>query len=87
MVNPVNGAGSQQSVSILNPFDQKADQQNRVKSDDGQSKNAGTAGDLFKTGNAQSPKTTSLAQAQSATGQDNEKPKTQGRGSLINITA
>jgi hypothetical protein len=82
MVSPVNGAGSQASA-LVNPFEQKPDQQNRIKSDD-PSKPKETGNNL--TVESKRPRETTLAQSQSATGQDN-KVKTQGRGALVNITA
>lgn len=83
MVSPVNGAGSQ-ATALVNPFENKPDQQNRIKNDDpSKPKETGNAFSLIDT--QKKSGSTSLAQAQSSSGQDN-KAKAQGRGSLVNIT-
>ncbi len=86
MVSSLNGASASQTA-LVNPFQQRQDQQNRVQDDSnrsGQSKKPENTFQLPATG--QKPSKASTALAHSDSGQNNQRQQNAGRGTLVDIT-
>ena len=80
MVSPVNGAGSQ--TALVNPFEQKPDQQNRIGQDNKSSQGADNKTSPFRV-DGQKSQSTALAQSGQT---EKSQATTKGRGELVDIT-